>query len=91
LRKLSKSSKTGSRRSSKSHNIPSSSGTVEGDGQTVVQPRGAEEKLSQSGSTLSLSKGDVEGEGSTLRKKKGLFGKKKSRSRTSLNKDESGN
>jgi hypothetical protein len=91
LRKLSKSSKTGSRRSSKSHNIPSSSGTVEGDGQTVVQPRGAEEKLSQSGSTLSLSKGDVEGEGSTLRKKKGLFGKKKSRRRTSLNKEESGN
>ncbi len=91
LRKLSKSSKTGSRRSSKSQDIPSISGTVEGDTQTVVQSGGAEDKLSQSGSTLSLSKGGVEGEGTTPRKKKGLFGKKKSSSRTSLNKDEGGN
>lgn len=84
LRRLSKSSKIGSRRSSKSKNIP---GTVEGD----IEPGGADEKLSQSGSTLSLSKGNVEEERSTPRKKKGLFGKKKSSSRTSLNKSEDEN
>ena len=83
LRRLSKSSKIGSRRSSKSKSIP---GTVEGD----IEPGGADEKLSQSGSTLSLSKGNVE-EGLTPRKKKGLFGKKKSSSRTSLNKSEGEN
>ena len=80
LRRLSKSSKIGSRRSSKSK-------TVQGD----MEPGGADEKLSQSGSTLSLSKGNVDGEGSTARKKKGLFGNKKSSSRTSLNKSEGEN
>ena len=81
LRRLSKSSKIGSRRSSKSKSIP---GAIEGD----IEPGGADEKLSESGSTWSLSKGNVEEEGSTSRKKKGLFGNKKSSSRTSLNKIE---
>ena len=91
LRKLSKSSKTGSRRSSKSQDTPSILVTPEGDTQSIVQPGGGEDKLSQSGSMLSLSKGGAHGEGSIPRKKKGLFGKKKSSSKTSLHKGEDGN
>jgi hypothetical protein len=65
--------------------------TAEGDVEAAAQPGGSEDKLSQSGSTLSLSKGGADGVGSTPRKKKGLFGKKKSGSRTSLPKSEDEN
>ena len=87
IRRLSKSSKSGSRRPSKSQDIPSTSGTVEGDAEAPAPPGGPDERLSQSGSTLSLSKAGAEGKSSTPREKKGLFKKKKSSSRTSLNKE----
>lgn len=90
LRKLSKNSKTSSRRSSKAQNIPSALGTFEDNTQHEVHPMGAEHRLSQSGSTLSLSKGVEQQERSTFQKKKGIFGKKKSSSRISLNKSETG-